>query len=149
MNISEQSRSAIVSTLNEAISKYKLGEEKTIVTDIHLQPRQDSGELVIYNDDDEKLACSLVKEWEGYEEADFCDVVEPILREILQSMKEKGDFNQLSLMKPYSFVLVDYDKETISELLIVDDEDTLLLSGELLKGLDEELDVFLKELLEK
>ena len=149
MNISEQSRSAIVSTLNEAISKYKLGEEKTVVTDFHLQPRQDSGELVIYNDDDEKLACSLIQEWVGYSDADFCDEVEPILREILQSMKEKGAFNDVSVIRPYSFVLVDYDKETISELLIVDDEDTLLLSGELLKGLDEELDVFLKELLEK
>ncbi len=149
MNISEQSRSAIVSALNEAISKYKLGKEKTVVTDLHLQPRQDSGELVVYNDDEEKLACSLIQEWVGYDGEDFCDVVEPILREILQSMKENGDFDDVSLMRPYSFVLIDYDKETISELLIVDDEDTLLLSGELLKGLDEELDVFLKELLEK
>ena len=52
-------------------------------------------------------------------------------------------------MKPYSFVLVDDDKETVSELLLVDDEDTMLLDDELLKGLDEELDAFLKDLLEK
>ena len=52
-------------------------------------------------------------------------------------------------MKPYSFVLVDDDKETVSELLLVDDEDTMLLDDELLKGLDEELDAFLKNLLEK
>ena len=149
MNISEQSRSAIVSLLNEAISKYKLGEGKSVVTDIHLQPRQDSGELVVYNDDDEKIGSSLIPEWVGYDGADFCEEVEPILREILQSMKEKDAFKDVSLMRPYSFVLVDYDKETIAELIIVDDEDTLLLSGELLKGLDEELDVFLKELLEK
>ena len=149
MNISEESRSAIVSTLNEAISKYKLGEEKSVVTDLHLQPRQDSGELVVYNDDDEKIACTLIKEWVGYAEADFLEQVEPILRDILSTMKEKGAFDKVSLMRPYSFVLVDYDKETVSELIIVDDEDTLLLNEELLKGLDEELDVFLKELLEK
>ena len=35
------------------------------------------------------------------------------------------------------------------ELLLIDDEDTLLLSDELLKGLDEELDDFLKKLLEE
>ncbi len=52
-------------------------------------------------------------------------------------------------MKPYSFVLVDEDRETVAELLLVDDEDTLLLNDELLKGLDEELDAFLKDLLEK
>ena len=149
MKISEQSRSAIVSLLNEAISKYKLGEEKSVVTDIHLQPRQDSGELVVYNDDDVKIGSSLIQEWVGYSEADFCEVVEPILREVLQSMKEKGAFKNVSLMRPYSFVMVDYDKETVSELMIVDDDDTLLLSEELLKGLDEELDTFLKELLEK
>ena len=34
-------------------------------------------------------------------------------------------------------------------ILLVDDEDTLLLNDELLKGLDEELDAFLKDLLEK
>ena len=43
----------------------------------------------------------------------------------------------------------DEEKETISEHLLVDHEETLLISGELLKGLDEELDAFLKELLEK
>jgi hypothetical protein len=47
-----------------------------------------------------------------------------------------------------SFVLVDDDRETIAELLPMDD-DTLLVNEELLKGLDEELDSFLKELLEK
>ena len=35
------------------------------------------------------------------------------------------------------------------ELLLIDDEDTLLLNDEFLKGLDEELDAFLKDLLEK
>jgi hypothetical protein len=45
-------------------------------------------------------------------------------------------------------VLVDDDKETIAELLLLDD-DTLLVDNELLEGLDKELDDFLKELLEK
>jgi hypothetical protein len=45
--------------------------------------------------------------------------------------------------------MVDDSKETIAELMLVDDEDTVFLSDELLKGLDEELDAFLKDLLEK
>ena len=45
--------------------------------------------------------------------------------------------------------MVDEDRETVAELLLVDNEDTLLLNDELLKGLDEELDAFLKDLLEK
>ena len=63
-------------------------------------------------------------------------------------MKDGGDFDKLTILKPYSFVLVDDEKETIAELLLMDD-DTLLVNEELLKGLDEELDSFLKELLEK
>ena len=63
-------------------------------------------------------------------------------------MKDAGDFDKVSILKPYSFVLVDEDKETVTELLLVDD-DTMLVNDELLKGLDEELDSFLKELLEK
>lgn len=51
-------------------------------------------------------------------------------------------------MEPYSFTLIDDDKETTSELLLVDSE-TLIVNDELLKGLDEELDAFLKDLLEK
>ena len=58
------------------------------------------------------------------------------------------DFDKVTILKPYSFVLVDEDKETVTELLLVDD-DTMLVNDELLKGLDKELDDFLKELLEK
>ncbi len=149
MNISEQSRSAIVSSISEAVSRYKTGGENSVITDIHLQPRQETGELVIYNDDDELLSSTVIDEWMQYEGTDFYKDIEPIFREELVSMKNQGLFDKLNLLKPYSFVLVDDDKETVVELLLVDDEDTLLLSEELLKGLDEELDVFLKELLEK
>ena len=47
-----------------------------------------------------------------------------------------------------SFVLVDEDKETLCDLYLVDDE-TVIVDGELLKGLDEDLDDFLKKLLEE
>jgi len=66
----------------------------------------------------------------------------------LQFCDRQRDFDKVTILKPYSFVLVDEDKETVTELLLVDD-DTMLVNDELLKGLDEELDSFLKELLEK
>ena len=84
-----------------------------------------------------------------YDGDDFYTIVERILRGELNCLQESGKLDNLCIMKPYSFVLVDEDKETVAELLLVDDEDTLLLNDELLKGLDEELDAFLKDLLEK
>ena len=149
MNISEQSHSSIASMLKEAISRYVSGNDNAVVTDIHLQPNPDSGELVIFNDEDEELARGIIDEWVEYESDDFLGQTEQVLRNAVGKLQQEGLLDKLCLMKPYSFVLVDEDKETVAELLVVDDEETLLLNDELLKGLDEELDAFLKDLLEK
>ncbi|MDO4181919.1 MAG: hypothetical protein Q4D36_11600 [Bacteroidales bacterium] len=150
MKLSTQSQTAIQASLREAMGRYAAeGEEQTVITDIHLQPKQDTGELIIFNDDEEELSRTIVEEWVEYEKDDFYTVTERVLRSAVLSLREQGALEKIKLMKPYSFVLVDDEKETVAELLLVDDEDTLLLNEELLKGLDEELDAFLKDLLEK
>lgn len=149
MKLSAQSHASIASSLREAVDKYIADGERTVVTDIHLQLKQDSGELVIFNDDDEELSRTIIEEWVDYSEDDFYTIVERILRGEINALKDTGVLDKLAIMKPYSFVLVDEDRETVTELLLIDDEDTLLLNDELLKGLDEELDAFLKDLLEK
>ncbi|MDD3036768.1 hypothetical protein [Bacteroides sp.] len=148
MKLSQQSLSIIESAIQKAVAKYVCACEQTVVTDIHLQPDQTSGKLYIYNDDDEELADVMIEEWTIYEGDDFMENVEPCLRRLLCRMKDAYNFEKVSILKPYSFVLVDEEKETIAELLLVDD-DTILINDELLKGLDKELDDFLKELLEK
>lgn len=148
MKLSEQSLSTIEAAIRQAVAKYMCNCEQTAVTDIHLQPDQSSGQLTIYNDDDEELANVMIEEWATYDGDDFLENVEPSLRNILCKMKEAGDFDKVTILKPYSFVLVDEEKETVAELLLMDD-DTILVNDELLKGLDKELDDFLKDLLEK
>ena len=149
MKMSEQSRASIVSALKTALCRYTSEGDETVVTDIHLQPNSESGEIIIFDDDDQELSRTIINEWVEYESDDFYTVVEPILRAEVEALKESGKLEKLCLMKPYSFVLVDEDKETVAELLLVDEDDTLLLNDELLKGLDEELDAFLKDLLER
>ena len=149
MKMSEQSRASIVSALKTALCRYTSEGDETVVTDIHLQPNSESGELIIFDDDDQELSRTIINEWVEYESDDLYTVVEPILRAEVEALKESGKLEKLCLMKPYSFVLVDEDKETVAELLLVDEDDTLLLNDELLKGLDEELDAFLKDLLER
>ena len=138
MKLSQQSLSTIESAIQKAAGKYVCGCDQTAVTDIHLQP----------DDDDEELANVMIEEWATYDGDDFMENVEPNLKSILCRMKDAGDFDKVTILKPYSFVLVDEDKETVAELLLIDD-DTLLVDDELLKGLDKELDEFLKNLLEK
>ena len=130
MKLSAQSHASIASSLREAVDKYIADGERTVVTDIHLQPKQDSGELVIFNDDDEELSRTIIEEWVDYSEDDFYTIVERILRGEINALKDTGVLDKLAIMKPYSFVLVDEDRETVTELLLIDDEDTLLLNDE-------------------
>lgn len=148
MKLSQHSQSVIESAIRKAIGKFTCGCEQTIVTDIHIQPNQNSGELCIFDDEDDVLTSVTIDEWSAYESDDFYENAERILRPLLCRLKDGGEFDKLTILKPYSFVLVDDERETIAELLLMDD-DTLLLNDELLKGLDRELDDFLKELLEK
>ena len=90
MEMSEQSRVAITSALKEALCRYVSGGEESVVTDIHLQPNSESGELVIYDDDDKVLARTIINEWVEYDSDDFYAVVEPILRAELEALKATG-----------------------------------------------------------
>ena len=52
----------------------------------------------------------------------------------------------MSILKPFSFVLENDDKESVAELYLVDDE-TVIIDPDLMEGLDEDLDAFLEKLL--
>ncbi len=147
MKPGQSTSSLIEETVRKATARFACGGEQTIVTDIHLQPDQSSGCLLVFDDDDNELAHATVGEWAAYEGDDFYGNAERVLANVLGRMKKGGAFDKLAVMKPYSFVLVDEEKETVAELLLMDD-DTLLANDELLKGLDKELDDFLTKLLE-
>lgn len=135
------------SSLKEALSHYQSNADTPALTDIHLQPDRETGELTIFNDDDEILATTIVEEWAYYHGRDFYGNVEQTLKTILKNLDKELPFSKLALVKPFSFVLVDDDRETVAELMLVDDEGTMFLDDELLKGLDQELDAFLKDLM--
>lgn len=139
--------SAVGSFIEKVLKNYVADASDTMITDIHLQLNPDSGELLVLNDDELVLAEAFVEEWVG--DFGIYAVAERVIREALINLRESGKLDELNLIKPYSFVLIDKDKETVAELLLIDEQDTLFLNDGLLKGLDEELDAFLKELLGK
>lgn len=148
MKLNAQSHTSIVSAIQKALNDYSSKQETSLVTDIYLQPNPQSGELNLYNDDDELLACLSVSEWVEANPENFYTDAEMSLKKVLNQLREEGVLASLKILKPYSFVLVDGEKETVAELLLMDDDGTVLLNDELLKGLDDELDAFLKNLLE-
>ena len=145
MKLNESSSAQLKATIRKAISKFT-AEEESFVTDIYLQANAANGVVKLFDDEDNVLGHTSVKEWVAYEGDDFDEQVTDTLTTILNNMKKAGELDNLQILKPYSFVLVDEDKETIADLLLLDD-DTLIVTDELLKGLDEELNDFLKELL--
>ena len=144
MKATSQTIQQIERALRKVASKYPEGQEDMVLTDIHLQANADSGELLAFNDDDDELTRCVVEQWIGNGDDNFYKEITPVLRQCVAGMKETWE--KSSILKPFSFVLVDDDKETVCDLFLVDD-DTMIVDGELLKGLDEDLDAFLKKLL--
>jgi len=145
MKLNDSSSAQLKATIRKAIGKFTV-EDETFVTDLHIQANPQTGTVSLIDDDDNELGHTSVKEWVEYDGDDFEEMVTDTLTAILQEMKDAGDFAKVQIMQPYSFVYVDEDKETIAELLLMDD-DTLIVTDGLLKGLDEELNEFLKDLL--
>ncbi len=143
MPLSKQTQESLRNAINDMAKKY-ITAETAMVTDFHIYVNGDNGTLTIYDDDDNSLARVHIKEWENVHDE---KLFEKVLRGELAKMQEEGIFESINIVKPYSFVLVDEDKEAIVDLLYIDD-DTLILSEDLLKGFDEEMNDFLKHLLE-
>ena len=149
MKLSTSSHTLVVSCIQNALEKYVSGNGSNVITDIHMQVDMESGQLLISDDEDAVLAEQQIPEWVSANPENFYADAEIALKRALNQLREEGVLEAVKILKPYSFVLEDSAKETVAELLMMDDEETLFLNDELLKGLDEELDSFLKDLLEK
>lgn len=85
----------------------------------------------------------MVEEWIGNTDEDFYTEVQPIIKQAIIGIRNVTE--NVSILKPYSYVLIGEDHETIADLYLVDD-DTIVISGEFMKGLSDDLDNFWKEL---
>ena len=124
MKATEQTLQEVDRAIRKVAEKFPSSEEATMLTDIHLRVSQDSGELLAYDDDDNEINRCVVEQWIENKDDDFYQHVATTLRSSLLKQKEK--IEQMSILKPYSFVLEDDDKETIEELYLVDDDTVIL-----------------------
>ena len=121
-------------------------EDNTVLTDIHVRVSQDSGELLAFDDEDNEITRCVVEHWIDNKDENFYDEVAKTLRDIMRKNSETID--NLGILKPYSFVLEDDDKENLGELYLADD-DTIIVGGDLMENLDSDLDNFLDDLLKE
>ena len=144
MKSSEQTLQQIERAIRKVAEKFPAQEEASVMTDVHLRVTQDSGELMAFNDDDEELTRCIVEEWIDNKDDNFYEEIVPVFRKCLEKMKDT--IENISILKPFSFVLEDDDKESLAELYIVDDE-TVIIDPDLMEGLDDDLNDFLNTLL--
>ena len=146
MKATEQTIQQVERFINKIAQKFPAQEEPTLFTDIHVRASQDSGDLLAFDDDDQEITRCVVEQWIDNQEENFYDSVTLILRKQLKNMVNVVD--NLGILKPYSFVLENDDKENVAELYLADDN-TVIIGGDIMKGLDEDLEKFLDELIKE
>ena len=146
MEITEQTILRVERFIKKVAQKFPTVEESeaSLLTDIHIRVSQDSGEMLAFDDDDVEITRCVVEQWIDCKDENFYDEIADCLRGLLRKNAEIID--NLGLLKPYSFVLEDDDKQHLGELYLADD-DTIILGGDLMQNLDQDLDGFLDELL--
>ena len=115
-----------------------------MLTDIHIRVTQETGEVMVFDDDEQELTRCVVEQWIDNKDDGFYNDVTSALRTVIN--KHKANIDSMSILKPFSLVLEDDDKETIAELYVVDD-DMVIIDEELMVGLDKDLDDFFAKLI--
>jgi len=153
MKLNEKNIHLIRTAIRKAVKPF-VGDEDTtpdVLTDFYILPASDTGLFSVYDDDDHLLAQTATQQdWANSNVDDFDAEIGRELSALLHDMRKEGEFDNLhKLIMPFSFVQVNENHEQVSELLIVDDDETLLISQDLLQGLDKDLDDFLDQLLKE
>ena len=145
MKATQQTIQQIQRAIRKVAAKFPKDADP-VLTDIHMQVKPDSAELLTYNDEMEELDRAVIGQWLEPTEEDLYEVAASVIKQCLGMLRNEID--KMSILHPFSFVLMGEDGETISDLYIVDD-DMMMLDTELLQGLDEELDAFLEKLMKE
>ncbi len=144
MTISEQTHQKLERVIRKISQKFPNISDTGIVTDIHLRVVQDSGELLVFDDEENEITRCVVEQWiDNKDDCFYADVVQ-VLRKEFQRMSDTVD--KFGILKPFSVVLENEEHENMGEIYVAD-EDTLIIGGDIMEGLDKDLDKFLEDLL--
>ncbi|MDL2322452.1 hypothetical protein LJC52_00520 [Bacteroidales bacterium OttesenSCG-928-A17] len=131
--------------IRTSISRFSSENEGDILADLYIFSDEEAG-IHFYDDLERKLhAISLDKASEN-DSSLFEKQLASTLRHVLHKLDEEKFFDRNFIFKPFTISLVDKDFTVTEELVFIDDN-TVKLEGDLLAGLDEELDSFLKNLM--
>ena len=130
--------------LRKIAEKFPQDEDTSILTDIHLRVAQESGEIIAVDDDENEITRCVIEQWIDNKDEGFYDDITSLMQGIMKQHRDTLD--NLGILKPYSFVLEDDEGEHVSELFIADD-DIVIIEGDLMQDLEEDLNSFIDNLM--
>ena len=137
MKVSEQTLQQLERFFKKIAQKFPTNEETSLVTDIHVFLSPDSGA---------EITRCVVEQWIENTDEHFYAEAGKAMRACCETLRPV--LEALGIMKPYSIVLENDDNESIAELFLADN-DTIIIGGDLMDGLDQDLDRFLDKLLDE
>ena len=144
MKSTEQTIQQIERAIRKIAEKFPVGNEASLMTDIHIRVTQESGELMAFDDDDHEITRCVVEQWIDDKSDDFYEQIADVLR--VQLRRLSSVVEKMSVLKPYAFVLESDDGDIQQELYVVDD-DTVIIDSNLMDNLDDDLDKFFDNLM--
>lgn len=144
MNTNEQTLHQIERALKKTAEKFAaIPQEDAVLTDFYLLVKQESGELLVLDDDDREITRCVVEEWIDDNSEDFYTNIQPTLQTALKRCQNL--LEAMPVLRPCSFVLLDDEHQSVAELFLIDD-DTIIIGQDLMQGLSDDLDAFWQKL---
>ena len=135
----------VYNTISEAIDYLQESYKGNSLTDIYCIVDYSSGELIIYDDEQNLVSQEIIPAWSNGEEQQIVSD----LRCAVEKMDEDNKFDKLDIFKPFSINLADEDFVVLEELLLIDDDSIIRLEDDFMKRMDQEFDDFLDKLMKE
>ena len=146
-NVKQNIRKILNKSVQHLASDYK----GSSLTDIFILVDKDSGELTVYDDENNCITKEVVEVWAGLadnaESFDDNDIYVRDLRAVVTEMDMDNEFDVLTIYTPFSINLADEDFVVQEELLLIEDDSLIRIDNEFMQKIDKEFDEFLDRLM--
>lgn len=136
-------------TFIEAIDNLDKNYAGSSLTDIFITVDKELGELVIFDDEENRVAEIVIFDWvEKGERLNDKEIISE-LKSVVTELNKENAFALLDVYKPFSVNYADDNFDVIEEILLLNDDSTVELDmdNNLMEKFDREFDEFLERLL--
>lgn len=151
MSHNKEAQQEIKAVLSKAIDSLSKNYAGSSLTDIFVLVDQDSGELSVYDDEENCVAKGIISSWAQLQCSEDPECPDSVyardIRTVISQMDEEDAFSKLDIYTPFSINLADEDFIVSEELLLIEDDSVVRIESEFMERMDKEFDEFLDNLL--